>query len=133
MQHVFSYSQIEPKPSRMYKFSMELRLNIRTLRKAKGWTLEQLATKIRVSVPHLSEVERGVKNLNNHLMTRLAEALEVEPRELFSSGAIADDSEAEDANELIAEVLYLDGQDRRRVWEFINALRLSSSNSEPVE
>lgn len=38
-----------------------------------------------VSAPHLSEVERGKKNVNNHLLERIAKALEVEEKDLLAS------------------------------------------------
>jgi len=63
---------------------MALNLRIRELREARGWPLETLASKIGTSVPHLSQVERGVKNLNNRLIDALARELGVEPFELFS-------------------------------------------------
>jgi len=63
---------------------MALNLRIRELREARKWSLETLASKIGTSVPHLSQVERGVKNLNNRLIDALARALDVEPFELFA-------------------------------------------------
>lgn len=63
---------------------MALNLRIKELREARGWSLETLASKIGTSVPHLSQVERGVKNLNNRLIDALARELGGEPFELFS-------------------------------------------------
>jgi transcriptional regulator with XRE-family HTH domain len=63
---------------------MALKLRIRELRETRGWSLETLASRIGTSVPHLSQVERGVKNLNNRLIDALARELRVEPFELFS-------------------------------------------------
>lgn len=54
---------------------MKLNLHIRELRKNRGLTLAQLADMIGTSVSHLSEIERGIKNINNHLIERLAGAL----------------------------------------------------------
>lgn len=87
---MFVYSRIASESAPPYRFRMSLNLNIRSLRKAKKMTLADLAGKIGVSVPHLSEVERGRKNLNNHLMERLAEALGVPPSTLISDEAISD-------------------------------------------
>lgn len=66
-------------------YCMTLDLRIRELRQAKGWTLEDLSSRIGVSKPHLSEVERGVKNLNNHLIERISAELGVTPQELFAN------------------------------------------------
>lgn len=62
---------------------MSLNLKIRELRKAKGLTIAQLAEKVGVSTPHMSEVERGVKNLNNHLIERISASLNVGASELI--------------------------------------------------
>ena len=72
---------------------MELKTRIRDIRKGKGLTLEHVASRIGVSIPHLSEVERGKKNLNNHLLTRISEALDTPVRDLFvheEQGAVAE-------------------------------------------
>jgi transcriptional regulator with XRE-family HTH domain len=61
---------------------MKLDLRIREIRQGKGLTLAQLAARIGVSTAHLSEVERGVKRVNNHLLERLSEALGVTPPDL---------------------------------------------------
>jgi transcriptional regulator with XRE-family HTH domain len=63
---------------------MALKLRIRELRESYKWSLETLASRIGTSVPHLSQVERGVKNLNNRLIDALARELGVEPFELFA-------------------------------------------------
>jgi len=64
---------------------MELTLKIREIRKAKGLKIGELAEQIGVSEPHLSEVERGLKNVNNHLLTRISEVLGVEPHHLIGA------------------------------------------------
>jgi len=84
MQAQISYCRIEPPRAHDYLFSVSLNLNIRELRKAKGMTLAELASIVGVSIPHLSEVERGKKNLNNHLIERLAAALNVPPHTLIA-------------------------------------------------
>lgn len=106
---------------------MGLTLNIRQIRKGKGLTLEQVADKIGVSVPHLSGVERGKKNLNNHLMTRLADALGVAPEALIGSPG----SGKRDYLENILEQLGAD--DRARVAAFAEALLRSQEASRQKE
>lgn len=63
---------------------MKLNLHIRELRKERGLTLAQLAEMIGTSVSHLSEIERGLKNVNNHLIERLAVALGTSSAALMS-------------------------------------------------
>lgn len=93
---------------------MALKLRIRELRLARGWSLEILADKVGTSPPHLSQVERGVKNLNNRLIERISRALGVEPFELFSPRQEADDIQAMLAG--------LSPEDRARVEAFAAAL-----------
>jgi transcriptional regulator with XRE-family HTH domain len=100
---------------------MELNLRIRELRKAQGLTLEDLASRIGISVPHLSEVERGKKNLNNHLIKRLAAALGVSPPELIASSVESDIARLHRALEELSE------EDRLRVEAFVVALRRSQT------
>lgn len=82
-------------------------------------TLAQLAGAVGVSVPHMSQVERGVKNVNNHLLERIARTLEVEPFELIVSGP-------PDHQALMQIYTQLDDEDRARLQTFARNL-LSSS------
>lgn len=116
------YSQIETARRASYHPRMDLQLRIRQLRTERGMTLAELADMVGVSVPHLSGVERGKKNLNNHLIVRLSDALEVEPYELFDG-----DSQGHIRN-VLAAVSRLPEEDRMRVEAF--ALALLSSQSE---
>lgn len=79
-------------------------------------TLAQLAGIVGVSIPHMSEVERGLKNVNNHLLTRTAEALGVAPRDLI--GGDVD----QDVAELAATFARLSEADRARVRAFVDGL-----------
>lgn len=105
-----------------YLFSMSLKIHIRELRKAKGLTLAQLADKIGISTPHMSEVERGLKNLNNHLITRLAAALDVAPEALLSGDAPAA------VTKLNAILSQLDADEQARVAAFAEALLQSQKS-----
>jgi len=98
-----------------YAFRMSLNLNIRALRKARGLTIAQLAELVGVSVPHISEVERGKKNLNNHLMTRISAALGVQPEALIAS-------EGDHLGKILTILGNLQDDDRKRVEDFAAAL-----------
>lgn len=65
---------------------MTLNLNIRAIRQQRGLRISDLADMVGVSVAHMSEVERGRKNLNNHLIERLSGALRVPPEALIADG-----------------------------------------------
>jgi transcriptional regulator with XRE-family HTH domain len=99
---------------------MQLNLRIRELRKERGLTLADLAGKVGVSTPHMSEVERGKKNLNNHLLERISEALGVHPTQLLG------DTESQQWNSLKSIVEDLSRDDQDRVLEFALGLRATS-------
>ena len=119
MQAQISHSRIPTALYACYQVGMDLHLRIRDIRQERELTLAELAGKVGVSIPHLSEVERGKKNLNNHLLVRLAAALGVTPEDL-----IASDSRSALAA-LHAELSSLDAEDRDRVRAFVAALRKS--------
>jgi len=56
---------------------------IRSLRKAKRWTLEKLGEKAATNHKHIGEVERGQQNPSFAVLVKIAAALEVELPELF--------------------------------------------------
>ena len=49
--------------------------NIRTLRRAKGWTQEKLARRCRMNSDHLSTIELGMVNVGIVNLIRIAKAL----------------------------------------------------------
>ena len=127
MQAKTSYLLIESVAFRGYQPRMELSLRIREIRKERGLTIAELAAKIGVSAPHLSEVERGVKNVNNHLLTRLASALGVRPDQLISG------ADQESVHRLADALRRLSKEDRERVEAFALALVQSSQESQRSE
>lgn len=100
---------------------MELIIRIRELRVAKNLTLAQLSQIVGVSTPHLSEVERGKKNLNNHLLVSIADALDVAPSDIISSDDMTP------LATLHYEMSELDADDQARVHAFVRALQQSKS------
>lgn len=73
---------------------MSLKLHIRDIRQAQGLTLATVAGRVGISIPHLSQIERGDKNLNNHLMERISAALGVQPHDLVSGSDDTPEGEA---------------------------------------
>ena len=57
--------------------------NIRSLRKQKGLTLNQLATEIGSDVGNLSRIERGVQGYSDQIINKIAGALKVPVAALF--------------------------------------------------
>ena len=109
-----SHSQIGCFGAVEYTSAMSLNLRIRQLRESRGWSLDTLAAKVGISAPHLSQVERGIKNLNNRLITDLSYHLGVEPFELFVARQKTDD--------LVNFLAVLPDDDRARVRAFAEAL-----------
>jgi len=56
---------------------------IRTLRKAKGWTQEELGKHADTSYKFLGEIERGVQNPSFSILVKISRALGVPLYELF--------------------------------------------------
>jgi len=56
---------------------------IRIIRKAKGWTQEQLGSKADISYKFIGEIERGQQNPSFDTLVKIADALEIELFDLF--------------------------------------------------
>ena len=56
---------------------------IRTLRKARGWTQQELGDHADVNYKFLGDIERGQQNPSLNVLAKVADALEVELPELF--------------------------------------------------
>jgi transcriptional regulator with XRE-family HTH domain len=67
----------------MAKLISKFGRRLRALRNAQGLTLEQLGRAADLGYKHIAEVERGVKLPSFEAIEKLADALEVEPYELF--------------------------------------------------
>lgn len=102
---------------------MEQNSKIRELRLERGLTQEQLAAKASMSGPYLSQIERGIRRLNETQIDRLADALGVHRSVILggSPPSIGPDPAAEFAalNETLA---HLTPEDRQRVEAFAAAL-----------
>ncbi|MEZ6854807.1 helix-turn-helix domain-containing protein [Halodesulfovibrio aestuarii] len=87
--------------------STELELlgkRVRTLRKAKKMTQEQLATVADSGAKYISELERGEANVTITLISKLAEGLGVATSELFENDHEADCQELKkEINRMVSE------------------------------
>lgn len=54
-------------------------LNIRAIRKSQNLTIDELAEKCDFQAPYLSDVERGERNITLQTLTKILDALQVEP------------------------------------------------------
>jgi transcriptional regulator with XRE-family HTH domain len=64
---------------------------IRTVRKRRGFSQESLALECELDRTYISGIERGVRNPSLTNIFKLAEALEIDPAELFARAQVAAD------------------------------------------
>lgn len=67
-----------------------VRMRIRSLRKARGWSLDSLAERAFMSPSNLSRIETGARTLSLHQLTSLARALNISLDQLTESEDDAD-------------------------------------------
>lgn len=79
-------------PPMAHKGEEQLPNRIRSLRKARGWTLSQLATAVGMTTGHVQKLEVGERELTLPVMERVAVALEVSVADLLpaSLGGLSD-------------------------------------------
>ena len=79
--------------------------NIKRYRKHKGFSQEQLAEIIGVSVKHLSTIENGSAFISADLLQRLAETLDVDVYKLFYDGPLFQPPFGEEKNKQIENLI----------------------------
>jgi transcriptional regulator with XRE-family HTH domain len=83
--------------------------NIRRLRQKKGWTLVQIADKVKVSVPAFSKIETGPTDINMSRLKQLADIFEVSILDiLYDEGENPREELIEEANVLKEQILEKD-------------------------
>jgi transcriptional regulator with XRE-family HTH domain len=65
---------------------------IRTIRKSKGLTQEELADKSSLSFSYISDVERGTRNISLESLEKIIVSLEIMPSEIFDFKEIGESS-----------------------------------------
>lgn len=65
------------------EFLLSFALNLKIIRKQKGYTQESLAEKSGISESLIARIETGVVNTTIGVVNTLANALEIHPSELF--------------------------------------------------
>lgn len=72
--------------------TIQLRLilgtNIRNLRKKRGWTILELATRVESDVGNISRIERGKQGCSDDMLRRIAKELNVDPADLYRDTAL---------------------------------------------
>jgi transcriptional regulator with XRE-family HTH domain len=68
----------------MAKINKKVGLNIQKLRKAKGWSQEQLSLKTGLHRAYIGQIERGEKNIGLINLEKIAKALGIKMGKLIS-------------------------------------------------
>ena len=93
---------------------------IKTGRERKGYTQEQLAERLNLSVQHVSVIERGIKAPKLETFIKIANELQVNADFLLSD-ALAVSAQLE-ANELYERMEAVSDRDKERILKVIQVL-----------
>lgn len=100
--------------------------NLKTIRKAKGYTQEELAIKIHVVRQTISKWEKGLSVPDADMLSKLADVLEVNASELLGSKIKEETNKNEIAEQLakISEQLAVKNRRHKRIWKVVGAILL---------
>lgn len=95
--------------------------NIRTVRKNKGFTQEDLANRLHVTRQTISKWEKGLSVPDAEMLSRLADELEVQVSELLGAGNIPAEKSDAIVEQLsrINEQLSIKNRRERRIWKAV--------------
>jgi len=80
-------------------FKLKFGTRLQELRKSKKLTQEKLAETVKIDIPNLSNIERGKRFVSSETLVKLAQALNVDEKELFNFKHI------KSRNELVSEII----------------------------
>ncbi|MCQ2528594.1 MAG: helix-turn-helix domain-containing protein [Saccharofermentans sp.] len=98
--------------------------NLKTLRKMKGFTQEELAIKVNVVRQTVSKWEKGLSVPDAELLSKLADVLEVNVSQLLGAEIKEDPGRNEVAEQLakISEQMAIKNRRARRIWKVIGLI-----------
>lgn len=64
--------------------NLQLAARIRAFRKLKGYTQQELASKMGISLAVLGEIERGNRHVEDQILNKIAEVLDISIPELMN-------------------------------------------------
>ena len=101
--------------------------NLKTIRKAKGYTQEELAMKVNVVRQTVSKWEKGLSVPDADVLSHIAEVLEVSVSELLGADIKQEDSKNEVAEQLakISEQLAIKNRRSKKIWRIIGIILLA--------
>ena len=101
--------------------------NLKTIRKAKGYTQEELAIKVNVVRQTVSKWEKGFSVPDADALSHIAEVLEVSVSELLGTEIKQEDSKNKVAEQLakISEQLAIKNRRSKKIWKIIGIILLT--------
>ena len=101
--------------------------NLKIIRKAKGYTQEELAIKIHVVRQTISKWEKGLSVPDADMLSKLADVLEINGSELLGSEIKEETNKNEVSEQLakISEQLALKNRRHKRIWKVIGVILLA--------
>lgn len=101
--------------------------NLKIIRKAKGYTQEELAIKIHVVRQTISKWEKGLSVPDADTLSKLADVLEIKVSELLGSEIKEEANKNEVAEQLakISEQLAFKNRRHKRIWKVIGVILLA--------
>lgn len=96
---------------------------IRQLRQAQGMSQEELSFKAGISAAHLGQIERAVKKPTVDTIGKLAEALKVEPAELFLDRPVSPGAQSATRNKIDALLSSMSDGEQRDVLRILRILK----------
>ena len=101
--------------------------NLKIIRKAKGYTQEELAIKIHVVKQTISKQEKGLSVPDADMLSKLADVLEINVSELLGSEIKEETNKNEVSEQLakISEQLALKNRRHKRIWKVIGVILLA--------
>ena len=101
--------------------------NLKIIRKAKGYTQEELAIKIHVVRQTISKWEKGLSVPDADVLSKLADVLEINVSELLGSEIKEETNKNEVSEQLakISEQLALKNRRHKRIWKVIGVILLA--------
>lgn len=101
--------------------------NLKTIRKAKGYTQEELAIKVHVVRQTVSKWEKGLSVPDADVLSHIAEVLEVSVSELLGAEIKQEDRKNKVAEQLakISEQLAIKNRRSKKIWRLIGIILLT--------
>ena len=107
----------------MSKFSRSIGDNIRTIRKSKGLSQEQLALRADINSSYMGQVERGEKSPTIDVLGKIAHALNCPLEKIVNITSTLDEQESDTYADKIAHQLHgLSAKEQEVVYKFVKQL-----------